>query len=59
MEGRQVVRTTDEPEKFQPLGQPAPRIAPKPAAPAPVPRGEYGVIVGDDGKLKTTRNPNP
>lgn len=55
-----TMRNTDptETKPWQPLGERVVREAPKPA-PAPPPRGPYGVIVGDDGKLKTTRNPNP
>jgi hypothetical protein len=56
------MRTTDEPTEtkpWQPLGERVVRQAPKPAPGAPPPRGPYGVIVGDDGKLRTTKNPSP
>lgn len=52
-----MTRTTDpdDHERFQPLGAPIPRSPPPP--PAPKPQGEYGLITGPDGRLKTTRNP--
>lgn len=54
------MRTTDDPtpEKFPPFGPAVPREAPKPT-PAPAPRGSYGVVTDPDGKLRTTKSPNP
>jgi len=53
------MRSTDptEPPPWKPLGEKVERKTPEPEKPKP--RGEYGVVTGPNGKLKTTKNPNP
>ncbi len=48
------MRTTDDlnPERFQPLGKPIQKSAAP--APAPKPQGPSGIVVGSDGRLRTT-----
>jgi len=54
------MRETDPPHPpWQPLGPATPRSATAPPKPMTPARGEYGVTEGPDGKLKTTKNPNP
>lgn len=55
------MRTTDDlnPERFEPLGKAMPKPAPAPPAPTSKPRGDYGIVTGPDGRLRTTRDNLP
>lgn len=52
------MRTIDEPEKFRGLGERVEKPKPAPA-PAPTPQGPYGLVQGEDGRLRTTKDNLP
>lgn len=53
------MRTTDDPtpEKFQPFGPKVEKAKPEPIRQKP--QGPYGVVVGEDGKMRTTKENLP
>lgn len=54
------MRNTDpiEPERFHPLGSPT--KAPAPPSPVLKPsQGPYGIVIGEDGKMRTTQDNLP
>ena len=55
-----MTRTTDDlhSEPFRGLGE---KVTPKapPAPPPPQPRGDYGIVTGPDGRLRTTKDNKP
>lgn len=49
--------TDPEPRPFGPLGEKVtPKTPPKPE-PTQTPRGDYGIVTGPDGRLRTTKEP--
>jgi len=54
-----MTRTTDDlltPERFQPLGAPIRKSAP--TVKEEKPRGPSGIVVGSNGKMRTTTHPH-
>ncbi len=54
------MRDTEPPAPpFKPLGPAVPKATPAPPSPSNQPRGEYGLVTDERGRLRTTKNPNP